>query len=95
MTTTKTVEVTFTHRGWLGICPVHIGTDSDSRCHLRYAHWAVQLLFYLIGFYFLCKDSLMTLFGFHGYREWDVLYTDEIEPYMITREVEIDEHADE
>lgn len=55
------MKVTLQHRGWFGICPVHIG-DIESDCpFLIERHWAFQPLFVISEFMFAATAAVASL----------------------------------
>lgn len=40
----KTIYITYTHAGWFGICPVHIGALDTDIPDVRAVHWTLDWL---------------------------------------------------
>lgn len=49
---TRTLSIVLTHKGWFGICPVHIGNLHDDAPFIHPRHWLFEPLFWLCELFF-------------------------------------------
>ena len=47
------ITLTYTHKGWFGLCPVHIGGLDTEAPLLKSRHWLLEPLFVISEFIFV------------------------------------------
>lgn len=78
-------RATYTHKGWIGLCPVHIGRYSDEDPDIKAAHPILDLWLDLqFAIYDLLNSMMVEEVG------WPIRITGRLNP-PITLEHEVDE----
>lgn len=73
--------ITYTHKGWFGLCPVFVGNIDGEFFDLDPRHWIFDPLFWLSGLLF----DLLFFVTFQPEAEWPVLLTGELDsPRSVT-----------
>ena len=75
----STNSVTFTHKGWFGICPVHFANIGSPAPHINPRHWCLEpvmiLSEVLFSTYFWLRTTLDPTFD----PQWPLQVTGELE----------------
>jgi hypothetical protein len=86
----KTINVTYTHKGWLGLCPIHAGSIGTACPDLKARHWTLDWFLeanaYLFSLIFIAMESVNL-----DPPGWPIRITGRLdEPYSMGLEIESD-----
>lgn len=73
------IEVTYSHKGWFGICPVYVGNLSSNSPNVDERHWLLIPLMFFSEFFFDICFAVKTWMDPDYEPEWPITHLEPLD----------------